>query len=258
MRFFKVLLITVLLFSFQSGFVSAQAYKSYARGGTLIIHNNTDATLTIEATSGSSMKIENEATVLPNQKLELRRWLPQGKNRVSARASKVRPRVGAISEIFWVSGPARKVHEWYIYPKNFGKSFLADAGGGGEMEPGISGNMLNNTNLLGNDYNKDDVVLSRADPALCQKKCNNQSKCMAWTYVRPNTRHGDKPECWLKHSVPIPSKRKKNICCVSGIKSGGNHPKGRRADCEWRDGGLFGPSKCICGGFEKANSFCGH
>jgi hypothetical protein len=70
-----------------------------------------------------------------------------------------------------------------------------------------------NTDRSGSDFSN--FNLMRADPKLCQHRCNNDSKCKAWTYVRPHTTQGKNPRCWLKHSVPV---ARKNACCVSGIK----------------------------------------
>lgn len=53
------------------------------------------------------------------------------------------------------------------------------------------------------------------DPALCQKACQNNEQCKAWTYVNPNTIQGPQPNCWLKSSVPPATH---NTCCVSGVK----------------------------------------
>jgi PAN domain len=259
MRFFKVLLITVLLFSLQPGFVSAQTYQSYARGGTLVIHNNTDATLTILVTKRGRTNIINEVDVPPASRLELRRGLGRGENQVTAMATRVRPAVGNISRNFWVSDSARKVHEWSIFPKDFGKSFLADSGEGGRKKNfgkgQAMGKMEVNTNLPGSDYNGGEL-LDRPEPSLCQDKCSRQKKCQAWTYVKPGVQHKVKAKCWLKHKIP--KNKLQDDCCVSGIKKrGGNHRKGRRADCEWTQGKL-GPSTCICGGELVGNSRCDH
>ncbi len=53
------------------------------------------------------------------------------------------------------------------------------------------------------------------DPALCQKACQDDDKCKAWTYVKPNTVQGPKPNCWLKAAAPQPHR---NTCCVSGVR----------------------------------------
>jgi len=68
----------------------------------------------------------------------------------------------------------------------------------------------------GGDLGK--VVIIEADPALCQKACREDSRCKAWTYVKPNTVQGPQANCWLKANVATAYK---NSCCISGVKSGG-------------------------------------
>lgn len=72
------------------------------------------------------------------------------------------------------------------------------------MEPGV--------NRLGMDYKNFD--LPAAQPALCKKACDRESRCLAWTYVHPGIQ-GPNARCWLKNPVPAPSM---NSCCVSGVK----------------------------------------
>jgi len=59
------------------------------------------------------------------------------------------------------------------------------------------------------------IVPTADDPALCQKACKDDAQCNAWTYVKPNTIQGPKPNCWLKTGVPPATH---NTCCVSGVK----------------------------------------
>jgi len=56
--------------------------------------------------------------------------------------------------------------------------------------------------------------LSEPNPELCRQACIEDSRCAAFTYVKPgflstNTR------CYLKDPVPEPSV---NECCISGVK----------------------------------------
>ncbi len=53
------------------------------------------------------------------------------------------------------------------------------------------------------------------DPSLCQKACQDDAQCQAWTYVKPNTVQGPQPNCWLKQTAPPAVS---NNCCVSGLK----------------------------------------
>ncbi|MBI2486284.1 MAG: PAN domain-containing protein [Deltaproteobacteria bacterium] len=48
----------------------------------------------------------------------------------------------------------------------------------------------------------------------CETECTNNSKCKAFTYVKPGYQ-GPEGKCWLKYKVPAP---KTNNCCDSGVK----------------------------------------
>jgi len=83
------------------------------------------------------------------------------------------------------------------------------------VSPGVSvGSMEANTDMMGYDIRSLDLPL--ADPAACQAECLQTQNCRAWTYVKPNTKQGGQPRCWLKNPVPgkVP-----DPCCVSGVVS---------------------------------------
>lgn len=63
----------------------------------------------------------------------------------------------------------------------------------------------------GGDYRNFD--LTRANPASCQSRCKGDSRCRAWTYVKPGVQ-GERARCWLKSSVPRP---RNASCCTSGF-----------------------------------------
>lgn len=65
---------------------------------------------------------------------------------------------------------------------------------------------------LGGDYTS--FNLSGEFPAKCQKFCDADAFCVAWTYVKPGIQ-APNPRCWLKNKIPPPQK---NDCCVSGVK----------------------------------------
>lgn len=71
-----------------------------------------------------------------------------------------------------------------------------------------------NTNRPGLDYRSFDMPWD--DPDICREACKRDTKCKAWTYVKPNIQ-GTYSRCWLKHSVPNPLP---NNCCASGVKGG--------------------------------------
>ncbi|MEZ5921478.1 MAG: PAN domain-containing protein [Parvularculaceae bacterium] len=69
-----------------------------------------------------------------------------------------------------------------------------------------------NIDRAGSDYAGYD--LDSANPALCKKACEDDSKCKAYTYVKPGVQ-GPKARCYLKSAAPAASV---NNCCVSGVK----------------------------------------
>ena len=48
----------------------------------------------------------------------------------------------------------------------------------------------------------------------CRSRCARDSRCQAWTYVKPTGENP--PVCWLKSGVPSP---RQDRCCVSGVKT---------------------------------------
>jgi hypothetical protein len=70
-----------------------------------------------------------------------------------------------------------------------------------------------NSDRPGHDYRN--FVLSSPVPRVCAEACEEDAKCKAWTYVKPNTIQGEQARCWLKDSVP-PARG--SSCCISGIK----------------------------------------
>lgn len=68
------------------------------------------------------------------------------------------------------------------------------------------------TDRPGSDFQNFD--LSEPDPYLCQKSCDDNSQCKAWTYVKPDIQ-GDNARCWLKDDV---RRARADKCCISGVK----------------------------------------
>jgi len=68
-----------------------------------------------------------------------------------------------------------------------------------------------NTDRPGNDYS--DFDLQTADASACQSACQNDGKCLAWTYVKPGIQ-GPMARCWLKKAVP---EALAHDCCTSGV-----------------------------------------
>lgn len=95
-----------------------------------------------------------------------------------------------------------------------------DVSQGPSERPGV---LELDTDRYGQDYKSLD--LPAADPKLCQAACEREPQCRAFSYVKPGIQ-GPAPRCWLKHSVPHPSR---NTCCVSGVKSTRAEPAGPAA-----------------------------
>jgi hypothetical protein len=69
-----------------------------------------------------------------------------------------------------------------------------------------------NVDFPGNDYTS--VTLDVPDVRACQEKCGVDTKCKAYTYVKPGIQ-GPKAICYFKNKVSF---AKKSNCCTSGIK----------------------------------------
>ena len=82
----------------------------------------------------------------------------------------------------------------------------------GVKRQGGSGGAEFDTDRPGQDYSN--FNLPAANFRLCRRSCRDDTRCRAWTYVRPNTIQGPQPRCWLKNGVPA---ARRNNCCVSGV-----------------------------------------
>jgi hypothetical protein len=72
------------------------------------------------------------------------------------------------------------------------------------------------TDRYGGDYQGFDVNADHVE--LCEDACKNDTKCRAWTYVKPGLQTKN-ARCWLKDVVPASSN---DVCCVSGTKTRSN------------------------------------
>lgn len=68
-------------------------------------------------------------------------------------------------------------------------------------------------NYYGNDYR--DMQLAEPRPELCRDECARDSRCLAYTYVKPGTFLDPNAHCWLKDAV---SKPWEDGNCISGVK----------------------------------------
>jgi hypothetical protein len=76
------------------------------------------------------------------------------------------------------------------------------------------------TDRPGADYRN---VPVRGSAQVCQRLCEDDPSCRAWTFVREGLQ-GPQPRCWLKRDVPP---RRASSCCVSGVVSRDTSQDGR-------------------------------
>ena len=67
-----------------------------------------------------------------------------------------------------------------------------------------------NKDRLGADYSW--FPLPSDNPKLCEDACSSDSKCKAWTFVKPNTIRGPSPICYLKSAAPPPQDNAARLC----------------------------------------------
>jgi hypothetical protein len=82
----------------------------------------------------------------------------------------------------------------------------------------IGRGMEDNTDYPGSDYRSLD--LTDPEPRTCQRECERDRGCRAWTYVRPGVQ-GPQAKCYLKSPAPGPSR---DACCISGLNGPGLAP----------------------------------
>lgn len=73
--------------------------------------------------------------------------------------------------------------------------------------------MMVGTDLMGNDYNR--TLLDDNNAASCQSICDKDAKCLAWSWVKPNSGQGPKAVCYVKSAIP---NQTKNPNVTSGVK----------------------------------------
>ena len=77
----------------------------------------------------------------------------------------------------------------------------------------ISFRIEQNVNRHGSDY-RDFAMDANAEFGICQKACEDEAQCRAFTYVRAGIQ-GTAPHCWLKNTVP---QTYPDTTCISGVK----------------------------------------
>lgn len=67
------------------------------------------------------------------------------------------------------------------------------------------------TNRMGSDYRNFELD---SGASTCQDACMREAACRSFTWVKPGVQ-GRRARCWLKDSIPAPSR---NTDCISGVK----------------------------------------
>ena len=120
------------------GVLLSSGHVAQAKNATLIIHNNTDATLTIYAQQIYGSEVTGNIQIPPVTKRILNDFLPRGTVRVHAYPTYNPSRVPAIWEQYIVSGDQPRNREWEIFPQSFDVTFLADPPGQDQQEGKIT------------------------------------------------------------------------------------------------------------------------
>ena len=123
-------------------------------------------------------------------------------------------------------GPGERAHCWLkevAMPANREECCISGVKGAGGVASGdrrlpgapraLDYRPEHNVNRNGEDYR--DFTPARAEPFLCAEACAKESRCKAWTWVKPDP-GAPTGSCWLKHSVPEASP---DECCISGVKN---------------------------------------
>lgn len=98
-----------------------------------------------------------------------------------------------------------------VMPRNEDKCCVSGVRGAGVIEP-RRGPIEYSIDRTGGDYRNLDIA---PDPegAPCKAACDGESRCRAWTYVRPGY-IGPSARCYLKDKITRPHHKP---CCISGV-----------------------------------------
>jgi len=118
----KTLVSQFLIAAFCIGFAST----AVAQNATLVIYNNTNATLDVYADQVYGSTTTSTVRVPPTTRMTFTDFLPRGNVRVVAEAPFVRPRVNSLNVSYVVSGATPRTREWEIFASSFGMSAMYD------------------------------------------------------------------------------------------------------------------------------------
>ena len=98
-----------------------------------------------------------------------------------------------------------------VPPRSEDACCVSGVRGAGVVMP-RSGAIEYSIDRIGGDYRNFDVTVDAAG-ADCETMCKNETRCRAWTYVRPGY-IGPTARCYLKDKIKPPHHKP---CCISGV-----------------------------------------
>ena len=108
----------------------ALAHSAHAASRTLVVNNNTGATITVITQRGGTIQggsYYREVEIPPNTRKSLYHFLSFGENEVVFDARLVRPVTRKLVKKFIAHKGGTKVREVEVFPSDFGKSVMFDA-----------------------------------------------------------------------------------------------------------------------------------
>jgi len=114
------------------------------------------------------------------------------------------PRTETAAAICWLKNK--------VLPRVEAKCCVSGVRGAGVIEP-VRGPVEFSIDRIGGDYRSFDLPAPDPEGAPCRAACEGESRCRAWTYVRPG--YGSTAaRCNLKAKITPPRKKP---CCISGV-----------------------------------------
>jgi hypothetical protein len=98
-----------------------------------------------------------------------------------------------------------------VPPRHEDKCCVSGVRGAGVIEP-RRGPIEFSIDRYGGDYRNFEIAPD-ATGAACKAACDAESRCRAWTYVRPGYL-GPSARCYLKDKITRPRHK---LCCISGV-----------------------------------------
>jgi hypothetical protein len=99
-----------------------------------------------------------------------------------------------------------------VTPRVAAQCCVSGIRGAGVIEP-ARGPVEYSIDRSGGDYRKLDLPRSEPDGASCRSACDADTRCRAWTYVRPGYGSAS-ARCYLKDKITRPRSKP---CCISGV-----------------------------------------